>query len=120
MIFGEISIFGQTSIFGQSSIFGQISIFEIWIFEQILIFEKFAFLTKFQFVVNYFQLFPKELFGDDMNSSFIDFDDLDDMLETYEKHARWLLEFSEKYPGKYSDSNPERISKLMNNLFKKK
>ena len=46
-----------------------------------------------------------QLFGVDLTSSFIDFANLNDMLDTYEEHARWLLQFAESHPGKYSSEN---------------
>ena len=38
-----------------------------------------------------------ELFEEDRNSSFIVFKNVAKMVEIYETHARWLLDFAEKY-----------------------
>ena len=48
-----------------------------------------------------------ELFEDDNGSSFLEFKNLPEMVEIYETHSRWLLDFAEKFPGKYSDTNAD-------------
>ena len=51
--------------------------------------------------------YHSDLFGADDGSSFLEFSDLAEMVKTYETHARWLLDFAESFPGKYSDSNED-------------